>query len=163
MRTRDRSDTVQLSKIRMKEALRARLEADAEARRVTLNAVIVDRLESSFRGDEAFGGRRTAELLRFLGSLVTLEGYDDGWLSDRRQFNEVMDRWQRHFVELRQKIEPADRVAQETELKELSEMFDRFPQDRRNGLRQLAKRLSDIANLDPDIRASYAVLSQEVE
>jgi hypothetical protein len=50
MPTRDDAATVQL-KIRIKEPLRAAIEDDAEARRVTMNAVINDRLESSFRGD----------------------------------------------------------------------------------------------------------------
>ena len=49
--TRDDADTVQLSKIRMKETLRAALKNDAATRGMTLNAVIVARLEQSFRDD----------------------------------------------------------------------------------------------------------------
>jgi hypothetical protein len=54
MRTRDKSATVQLSKVRIKEPLRAALERDAEARGLTMNAVIADRLEQSFRTDLRF-------------------------------------------------------------------------------------------------------------
>jgi hypothetical protein len=50
MPTRDDAATVQV-KIRIKEPLRAAIEADAEARGVTMNAAINDRLESSFRED----------------------------------------------------------------------------------------------------------------
>ena len=44
---RKKSDTVQLSKIRMREALRASLAEEAKTQRTTLNAIIVDRLERS--------------------------------------------------------------------------------------------------------------------
>lgn len=50
MPTRDDAATVQL-KIRIKEPLRAAIEEDAEARGVTMNAAINDRLEQSFRED----------------------------------------------------------------------------------------------------------------
>jgi hypothetical protein len=50
MPTRDDAATIQL-KIRIKEPLRASIEEDAEARGVTMNAVINDRLEQSFRED----------------------------------------------------------------------------------------------------------------
>jgi hypothetical protein len=50
MPTRDEAATTQV-KIRIKEPLRAAIEADAEARGVTMNAVINDRLERSFRAD----------------------------------------------------------------------------------------------------------------
>jgi len=52
MRSRDRSATVQLSKIRMREELRAKLDRDAEARNISLNAAIVSRLERSFLEEE---------------------------------------------------------------------------------------------------------------
>lgn len=48
MVVRKKSDTIQLSKIRMKEDLRRRLVKEAEQKRVTLNAEIVTRLEASF-------------------------------------------------------------------------------------------------------------------
>ena len=47
---RDEAATAQL-KIRIKEPLRAAIEDDAAARGVTMNAVINDRLEQSFRKD----------------------------------------------------------------------------------------------------------------
>jgi hypothetical protein len=48
MAARKKTDVVQLSKIRMREALRAKLARDAERKGVTLNAEIVDRLERSY-------------------------------------------------------------------------------------------------------------------
>jgi len=49
---RKATDTVQLSKIRMREELRRKLAKDAERNAVTLNGEIVDRLEASYRDDE---------------------------------------------------------------------------------------------------------------
>jgi hypothetical protein len=51
MVNRKKSDVVQLSKIRMKEALRAQLARDADRKGVTLNGEIVDRLERSYAKD----------------------------------------------------------------------------------------------------------------
>lgn len=48
MVVRKKTDVVQLSKIRMREALRAKLARDAERRGVTLNSEIVLRLEQSY-------------------------------------------------------------------------------------------------------------------
>jgi hypothetical protein len=48
MNARKKTDVVQLSKIRMREVLRAKLARDAERKGVTLNAEIVDRLEQSY-------------------------------------------------------------------------------------------------------------------
>jgi hypothetical protein len=48
MVARKKTDVVQLSKIRMKESLRARLARDAERNGTTLNGEIVDRLEQSY-------------------------------------------------------------------------------------------------------------------
>ena len=51
MAERSRSDTIQL-KARMKEPLRAKLEAAAKARGVSLNAEMIHRLERSFIEEE---------------------------------------------------------------------------------------------------------------
>jgi hypothetical protein len=48
MPARKKTDVVQLSKIRMRESLRARLKRDADKKDITLNAEIVDRLEQSY-------------------------------------------------------------------------------------------------------------------
>ena len=48
---RKKSDTIQLSKIRMRESLRERLAREAEANDISLNAVIVSRLEKSLAAD----------------------------------------------------------------------------------------------------------------
>src|SRR5215831_18447496 len=70
MRGRDNSATVQLSKIRIKEELRAKLERDAEERGYTLNAAIVNRLERSFLVETNLGG---PEALR-MAAAFTLAG-----------------------------------------------------------------------------------------
>jgi hypothetical protein len=49
---RKKTDTVQLSKIRIREELRLRLIKDAEKAAKSLNAEIVDRLEASYSKDE---------------------------------------------------------------------------------------------------------------
>ena len=51
MVARKKTDVVQLSKIRMKEALRAKLARDAERNGTTLNGEIVDRLEKSYTSE----------------------------------------------------------------------------------------------------------------
>ena len=53
MAERSRSNTIQL-KARMKEPLRAALEAAAEAKGVSLNAEMVYRLEQSFEEEREF-------------------------------------------------------------------------------------------------------------
>lgn len=50
--TQRRDETTQVKiNVRMREALRAEIERDAEAKNVSMNAAIVDRLEASFRND----------------------------------------------------------------------------------------------------------------
>jgi hypothetical protein len=49
---RKKTDTVQLSKIRMREELRQKLVRDAERGAKTLNSEIVERLEKSYEQDE---------------------------------------------------------------------------------------------------------------
>jgi hypothetical protein len=51
MAPRKKTDIIQLSKIRMREVLRAKLARDAERKDITLNAEIVDRLERSYDTD----------------------------------------------------------------------------------------------------------------
>ena len=51
MVTRKKTDVVQLSKIRMREVLRAKLARDAERKGITLNGEIVDRLEQSYANE----------------------------------------------------------------------------------------------------------------
>jgi hypothetical protein len=52
---RKASDTIQLSKIRMREDLRRRLAKDAERKGVTLNGEIVERLDRSYRDEDRSG------------------------------------------------------------------------------------------------------------
>jgi Arc-like DNA binding domain len=70
---RKKSDTVQLSKIRMREELRQKLARDAERSEKTLNSEIVDRLEKSYELDE-----RHALMKEYLHELVE---------KNRKQFN----------------------------------------------------------------------------
>lgn len=51
MRVREPADVIQLSKVRMRERLRAKLDEAATANRVTLNAEIVNRLEWSLEDE----------------------------------------------------------------------------------------------------------------
>jgi hypothetical protein len=68
---RKKTDTVQLSKIRMREDLRSKLAEAAERREVTLNGEIVARLEQSFtreanRESEKLQVEKDAEVLNLL-------------------------------------------------------------------------------------------------
>lgn len=73
---RKKTDTVQLSKIRMREDLRLKLKRDADKKDVTLNAEIVDRLERSYLQSEQmaqmFGGERNAALFRSFAGMIGL-------------------------------------------------------------------------------------------
>ena len=75
MAERSRSDTIQL-KARMKEPLRAKLEAAAAAKGISLNAEMVHRLESSFLDEEArdreLGGRELHSLFRMMGATAQI-------------------------------------------------------------------------------------------
>jgi hypothetical protein len=82
------------TKIRMKEALRRRLETESRKHAVSLNAEMVRRLERSFEADEriegAFGDPREYGLALLLSSAVRLAGEEamkqsgrpGHWLSD---------------------------------------------------------------------------------
>lgn len=161
MRSREPGDTVQLSKVRIRETLRAALEREAAQQKTTMNAVIADRLERSFEADAQLGGPQTAALLRFLGAIVKAGGYDDAWLADRRQFNEIVQSWVNALDRRRAAVEPADGDQQRRELEEFRLMIGKS-RDRPRA-RLLARRLSEITNLDPEIRDGYAALAKEPE
>jgi len=55
-------------KARMREPLRARLEAVAKGRGVSINSELVDRLERSFAKDDAFGGLAIANMARLMAA-----------------------------------------------------------------------------------------------
>ena len=67
MAPRDRTAVVQL-KTRLREPLRARLEAGAKRRGVTLNTEIVDRLEQSFAKEDAFDGPEMLNMARLMAA-----------------------------------------------------------------------------------------------
>lgn len=73
MAARDQTATVQL-KIRMREALRARLEQAAEARQVSLNAEAVERLQGSFGQEDAWGGPGVKQMAMLMASTFVLSG-----------------------------------------------------------------------------------------
>jgi hypothetical protein len=163
MRARDQADTVQLSKIRMKEPLRAALERDALARGVTMNAAIVERLDASFRDEESFGGRRTAALLRQLGAFVGLEGYNDDWLDDRAAFNVVMDRWQKHLVAIKPVEAETDRQENQRSLAEFRQILSTSDARGAKLLRSWAREYSENPRIDPEERAEWAALAVSTE
>ncbi len=87
MAKRSRSDTIQL-KARMKEPLRAKLEAAATAKGVSLNAEMVHRLEQSFLADDFLGGPENAIAVRLVGPILqdveTLTG--KSWRKDKNPY-----------------------------------------------------------------------------
>jgi hypothetical protein len=62
MRESDISATIALSKLRMRQALWAKLKDEAEEKKVTLNAAICDRLERSFLVEEVLRGPEAARV-----------------------------------------------------------------------------------------------------
>jgi len=80
MSSRERTAVVQL-KVRMREVLRAKLEKEAKQRGTSINAEIVDRLESSFERKDLLTevlsltyGRQVAGILMLLGSAMNHAG-----------------------------------------------------------------------------------------
>ena len=73
MAQRKKTATVQL-KVRMKEALRARIEKAAKAGSVSMNADIVARLERSFSTENRFGGPRVTALIETMGYAMMAVG-----------------------------------------------------------------------------------------
>ncbi len=61
-------DAVVQLKTRMREPLRARLEASAKERGVSLNTELVDRLEQSFTKENSFGGPQIANMARLMAA-----------------------------------------------------------------------------------------------
>ena len=77
MAKREESATIQF-KVRMKEALRARLEEEAGRRGISIAQEIVDRLTRSFdmseRLEDVFGSREVYALMRAVGSAMDMTG-----------------------------------------------------------------------------------------
>jgi Arc-like DNA binding domain len=96
---RKKTDTVQLSKIRMKEELRQRLAKDAERKAKTLNSEIVDRLEGSYSVEEKMELVRSAlekQLKDVRHERAELqrswEKQQAKWEEDSRDFNDKIGR-----------------------------------------------------------------------
>jgi len=98
---RQRTALVQL-KIRMREPLRARLEAEASSRGVSINAEVVDRLEYLFDRSDLLGealslafGQRLAGVLLILGFAMADQGRritngKGDWTSDSMAYDAAM-------------------------------------------------------------------------
>jgi hypothetical protein len=105
MADREKTAIVDL-KVRMKEALRERIEIAARERGVSLNAEAVRRLEGTFRNDDLLPqlldlayGRETAGLLLLLGAVAKhLTGLGAGLAASARQDEAVNNSWIRWQV-----------------------------------------------------------------
>ena len=80
----------------MKEPLRAKIEKASKAQGMSMNREIVERLERSFRDQEAlyrqFGGRENYNIFRFLAQTPHFaeQMTKQPWREDRRTFRVVM-------------------------------------------------------------------------
>ena len=105
MAKHSRSDTIQL-KVRMKEPLRAAIEASAKKRGISLNAETVRRIEASFEAERresliaaeatssvyfSFGGLDNFMVLRLLANAISTMEQTSGrkWREDPALFAEV--------------------------------------------------------------------------
>lgn len=95
MRARAPGDTVQLSKVRIKEALRQKLESEATREKTTLNAVLAARLDRSYRESEALGGPTAHSAFLALADIARIQSHHRGadWLEDRELFDQVLKEW----------------------------------------------------------------------
>jgi len=81
MAARPRGETVQVG-LRIKEALRAELEAKADENGMSLNAEITARLQRSLQHDRAFGDPKLAKLGFTMISVFAVTAGDE-WPSDQ--------------------------------------------------------------------------------
>jgi Arc-like DNA binding domain len=109
---RAKSDNVQL-KVRTKEPLRAKLEAAALDRGVSMNTEIVDRLDRSFDQDERledlFGSRDLYGIMKMVATAMTLTG------KTAEQGSQLSGRtidWRRDPYAFDQAVESAVRILQ---------------------------------------------------
>jgi hypothetical protein len=144
MRARDQGDTVQLSKIRIKEPLRAALQRDAETRQVTMNAAIADRLQRSFDEEKSLGGPRLLLIFRSLAATAELLSDGEDWVGDYRLFNIITDAWQRDLEAFRPE-EPA-------EIAELRSTIEQMPPKAMEGVELFLKLSFFNKGLPPDLR-----------
>ena len=70
-------------KARMREPLRARLEAVAKGRGVSINSELVERLERSFAKDDAFGGLAIANMARLMAAAFLQGGQHEAHARQR--------------------------------------------------------------------------------
>lgn len=100
---RQKTDTVQLSKIRIREALRGRLAKDAEKAAKSLNAEIVDRLEASYTKDE-----RIEELKKRLDEVrPNLDAVQAAFEKDRDRLHAEIEDRGRELENLRRSLQQA--------------------------------------------------------
>ncbi len=78
MAQRKKTATVQF-KVRMKEALRARIEKAAKAGNKSMNAEILERLEQSFQFEDRFGGPGLIEMIERMASVMRPAGELSGY------------------------------------------------------------------------------------
>jgi hypothetical protein len=162
VRSREQGETVQLSKVRILERTRAKLEQEAQSQHTTLNAVLRDWLQRQEEETNAFGGPRVVALFRYLASLIG--NRDETWLDDPNVFNVVRDAWDRHLNDIKPQRSPADQAEIEKEFDELRLAIEEASPARKPGLRRHAKFVADNGNtLDPEWRARYASLAKESE
>jgi hypothetical protein len=94
---RKKTDTVQLSKIRMREDLRSKLEQAAQRREVTLNGEIVHRLERSFAEEDVAGGPEARGIVLLMTAAFLSHGERAAagqkpakWLHDQESFRSAI-------------------------------------------------------------------------
>lgn len=163
MRTRAQGETVQLTKVRILERTRAKLEKEAQAERTTINAILRSWLERQEQETDALGGPRVAALLRTLAALI--KRGDDSWLDDPDLFNTVTARWSEHLDAIRPPRARSDQAQIQEEFAEVRRCVERAvtPEERR-AWRRIAKRIAETGYaLDPAMRARYAALAGEEE
>ena len=164
MRARDQGETVQLSKIRMKESLRALLQKEAEAQRTTMNAVIADRLQRSFDADvDIYRGPRTATLFRVLAAMIESHRGDE-WLVDPDIYNLITNRWSQHLDSIRPQRSPSDQAQIDEDYEQTRKYIrEGDPELRRYFMRRAKEWSEDVNVLSPAERARYSQLVADEE
>jgi hypothetical protein len=150
---------------RITESTRKRLEAAVANSGRSLSQEIELRLDQSFRDDVAWGGARTKALLQILASMSQLHGpysHDDDWLKDKLYFNEVLHKWYQYFENLRLSFYDADKEERRKDIEEYSKLIESASPEMAAMLRRRAKEMADYGHLDPDERAQWALLGEDL-
>lgn len=142
---REPSDIAQF-KLRVREGLRARLEAEAYRHAQSINSEIIDRLETSLRESESLGGGVQADTIDLLRRVMDRVSHELGcpWHEDFDGAKIVVGTFSYLVSKIAPAEPPLDPLAGRDDLNEVLETWERkLAEDRRHD-REVAQRITEL-------------------